>query len=162
MQRAIRLAASLTIATAACSAPSIDTAVPELPLTSPEAITELLARSVQPVVINVWASWCIPCRAEAPLLNKAVSQFGEIVHFIGINVRDNQSSAQEFIEELLAETNIDHFFDRYGAVPLALGGSPGIPLTFFYRPGGSLIKLHFGVLDERTLALQIDELLARS
>ena len=148
---------------AACGGSSVDaSAIPELPATTPEDITALLAASEQPVVLNVWASWCIPCRSEAPLLGRAVSQFGDVVAFVGINVRDSQGGAREFIAEFLAGTDIEHFFDRQGAVPPALGGSVGVPLTFFYEPGGDLVKVHFGVLDERTLALQIDELLARA
>ena len=122
---------------------------------------DLLATSPEPIVLNVWASWCIPCRSEAPLLDRAATRFGDEVRFVGINVRDSQSGAREFIAEFLPDSPIEHFFDRPGDVPPALGGSSGVPLTFFYEPGGGLVKLHFGVLDERTLALQIDELIER-
>jgi thiol-disulfide isomerase/thioredoxin len=48
----------------------------------------LLAESAEPVVLNVWASWCTPCRSEAPLLGKAAEQFEAEVRFIGLDVRD--------------------------------------------------------------------------
>ena len=113
------------------------------------------------MVLNVWASWCIPCRSEAPILKRAAEEFGDQVRFVGVNVRDSQSDARSFIAEFYRGARIDHLFDRPGVVPGSIGGGFGVPLTFFFEPGGSLVELHFGVIDERTLALQIDELLAR-
>ncbi|MDN4175787.1 TlpA disulfide reductase family protein [Nocardioides sp. SOB77] len=51
----------------------------------------------QPVVINIWGSWCVPCRTEAPALRRASTRFrSEDVQFVGINVRDNDASAVAF------------------------------------------------------------------
>jgi cytochrome c biogenesis protein CcmG/thiol:disulfide interchange protein DsbE len=148
---------------AACASPSADiSAIPELPAVGTADITTLLGASTEPVVLNVWASWCIPCRSEAPLLSRAAVAFADRVRFVGLNVRDDQTGAREFIAEFLAGAGIEHVFDAAGNVPVDLGGSRAVPLTFFYAPGGVLATLHTGVLDERTLALQIDELLARS
>ena len=47
------------------------------------------------LLINVWGSWCVPCRTEAPELAKASEEFNE-VQFVGINVRDNDASAIAF------------------------------------------------------------------
>jgi thiol-disulfide isomerase/thioredoxin len=155
---ALALAAILIVA--GCSGGDIDvSAIPELPATSPEAIIDLLVQSDRPVVLNVWASWCIPCRSEAPLLSAAAASFSDQIRFVGINVRDDQQGAREFIAEF--GLDLEHYFDPARAVPPALGGSIGVPLTFFFAPGGDLVGLHAGIIDERTLALQIDELLAR-
>jgi len=107
-------------------------------------------------MVNVWASWCIPCRSEAPLLRSANEQFGEEVRFIGIDTKDQMSGAREFIAEFDLG-GFEHFFDSSGDVPGSLGGR-GVPLTFFFRAGGELSYLHNGVIDERTLALHLDEL----
>jgi len=146
----------------ACSGSTIDTSdIPDLPVTSPREVAALLAASDKPVVLNIWASWCLPCRSEAPLLDQAATAFENEVTFIGINVRDSQDGAKRFIAEFYPGAPIQHLFDRRGDVPRSLGGNSGVPTTFFFAPGGQLVKLHFGVIDERTLALQIDELLAR-
>jgi len=157
MYRASLLFILLALLTAACSSASVPIGdVPDLPPTTPSKIQELLATSEQPVVLNVWASWCIPCRSEAPLLRTAHAESGTEVRFVGIDVDDSQQGAREFIAEFGLD-GFEHYFDAQGEVPAHLGGR-GVPLTFFYAPGGELIHLHSGVIDERTLALQVDEI----
>ena len=121
-------------------------------------IREILNTSDRPVVLNVWASWCIPCRSEAPLLDVAANAFNTEVRFVGLNVSDTQDGARRFIAEFLADAPIEHYADPRGAITAQLGGA-GVPLTFFFNADGSLSELHFGVIDERTLALQLDELI---
>ena len=160
--RRLLLTLLFAVIAASCSGTDVDfSAIPELPATSAAELNTLLADSASPVVVNVWASWCIPCRSEAPLLEKAAESTGSDVRFIGLNVRDDQSGARGFIAEFFPDAPIEHLFDPGGDVPTALGGSGGVPLTFFYAPGGELVELHTGVIDERTLALQIDEILNR-
>lgn len=157
------IAVVLTLALAACASGSEGSieAIPELPETSTAELTAELAASEVPIVLNVWASWCIPCRSEAPLLDRAAVEFEAEVRFIGLNVRDSQNDARGFIAEFFPDAPIEHLTDPGGTIPVDLGGSRAVPLTYFYAPGGELVQLHTGVLDERTLALQIDELLAR-
>ena len=127
-------------------------------LVTSEEIQAHLTESTEPVVVNVWASWCTPCRSEAPLIGKAAEQFEEDVLFVGLDVRDTPNDAVAFIAEFFPDAPIEHYADPSGAIPTNLGGSRGVPLTFFFRPGGELSYLHYGVIDERTLVLQIDEL----
>lgn len=142
---------------AACGATQSVVDVPELPPIDEPILTDLLDSS-GPVVLNVWASWCVPCRSEAPLLTAAHATFGDEVAFIGVDIEDSQNGAREFIAEFGLE--FDNFFDRSGVVRAALGGV-GVPITYFFAPGGELIYRHNGVIDERTLSLQIDEILNR-
>ncbi len=152
----------LPLFAASCSGSDVDISnVPELATINTAALETLLAESTTPVIVNVWASWCVPCRSEAPLLEKAAESTGAAVLFIGLNVRDDQAGARGFIAEFFSAAPIQHLFDPDGGIPLELGGSRGVPLTFFYAPGGELVNLHSGVIDERTLALQIDEILSR-
>jgi cytochrome c biogenesis protein CcmG/thiol:disulfide interchange protein DsbE len=155
------VAAVLAALVGACGSASVDvSSIEPLEPTTPAGIRSVLAASDRPVVLNVWASWCAPCRSEAPLLRAAVDEYGDRVEFIGIDVRDSQDGARSFIAEFGLD-GLTHLFDPTGAVPADLGGF-GVPLTFFFSPGGDRQALHSGVIDERTLALQVDELLATS
>ena len=148
----------LVLVLAACGGSDVDVSdVAELPAIGGSELVAELAESTEPVVVNVWASWCVPCRSEAPLLERAAEQ--SAVRFIGLNVRDDQQGARAFIAEFFPDAPIEHYMDAGGDVPVELGGTRGVPLTFFFAPGGELVKLHTGVIDERTLALQIDEIL---
>jgi cytochrome c biogenesis protein CcmG/thiol:disulfide interchange protein DsbE len=147
----------LAVVLAACSQTAGVDADPPPPTTTTE-VTALLEQSTVPVVVNVWASWCVPCRSEAPLLSRASNRYDGQVLMVGLNVRDTPSRAAGFISEFFSDAAIEHVADSAGGIPIDLGGSRGVPLTFFYRPGGELSYLHYGVIDERTLALQIDEL----
>jgi cytochrome c biogenesis protein CcmG/thiol:disulfide interchange protein DsbE len=117
----------------------------------------MLDESERPVVVNIWASWCTPCRSEAPLLRAAAAEYGDRVDFVGVAVRDSQDGARTFIGEF-SLTGLEHYFDPTGAVPASVGGR-GVPITFFFAPGGDLVRMHSGVIDERTLVLLIDEVL---
>ncbi|MCH7581944.1 MAG: TlpA family protein disulfide reductase [Acidobacteria bacterium] len=141
---------------AATSAPAVPGDRADLPATTSDEFEAHLADLDRPAVVNVWASWCLPCRSEAPLLNQASERYGEEIEFIGVNVTDNQSDAKAFLAEF--GLPFDHFFDRDRQVPNFYGGI-GIPITFFFAPNGELVKAHNGILDDRTLALNIDELL---
>jgi cytochrome c biogenesis protein CcmG/thiol:disulfide interchange protein DsbE len=141
----------------ACSSPAASEG-PDLPVIPLAEFQAVLAQSDQPAVVNVWASWCLPCRAEAPLLAAAHAEFGDRVMFLGIDYNDNQPGAKEFLAQF--ELPFPHYFDRDGVV-LAEYGGIGVPRTYFFAPGGELVTTHNGVIDEATLALQIDELLRR-
>ncbi len=157
--RALTTLGALSILISACapnSEPGSTTREDLPPITAAEFETHLESID-RPAVVNVWASWCLPCRSEAPLLNEAFSAYGERVEFIGIDVQDNQPDAKEFLDEF--GLDFDHFFDRSREVPNAYGGI-GTPITFFFAAGGELVSTHNGVIDERTLALNIDDLLA--
>jgi cytochrome c biogenesis protein CcmG, thiol:disulfide interchange protein DsbE len=142
---------------AACSQAAPVDVDPPQPTTTAEVVA-MLEESALPVVVNVWASWCIPCRSEAPLLSRASVRYDGEVLMIGLNVRDSPGGAARFIGEFFPDATIEQLGDADGGIPIDLGGSRGVPLTFFYRPGGEMSNLHYGVIDERTLALQIDEL----
>lgn len=128
---------------------------PDLPAVDPAVLLEGLAGG--PAVVNVWASWCLPCRSEAPLLREAHAAFGDRVAFIGVAVQDTQADAAAFLDEF--DLPFVNYFDPERSLPRAWGGT-GVPITYFVD-GGRVVEMHLGVIDERALALGIDELLRR-
>lgn len=146
----------LALTLAACSRdPGAGAGLADLPTTNAAEFEAHLADLDKPALVNVWASWCVPCRSEAPLLKQAHTEHGDEIEFIGVDVEDSQAGAKEFLAEF--DLDFDHFFDRDRSVPNFYGGF-GVPITMFFAPHGELITIHNGVIDERTLAINIDEL----
>ncbi len=155
----MRKVALLLVFAAACStaAESPPAATAEtLPDFAGAAFQERLGSSVRPAVVNVWGSWCIPCRSEAPLLAEAHRLYGDRIDFIGVNVEDSRAGATAFILEFGIE--FENLYDPAGTIRSLFAGF-GTPITYFVAPGGDITKTHLGVIDEQQLALQIDELL---
>lgn len=157
VSRRLLILLALVLVLGSCNRSNVDTSgIPDLEAITAEQLDGILTSSDRPAIVNVWASWCIPCRSEAPLLKKAHQAKGDEIEFIGIDVQDSQNGAKEFI----AEFGIDFtsYFDRGRGIPMRYGGI-GTPITFFFAPGGQLISTHNGVIDDQALALGIDELL---
>lgn len=151
-----KLSLMLVVVTACTGSAAADTSdIADLPAITAREFEAHLAGLDRPAVVNIWASWCVPCRSEAPLLDEAHSQHGDEIEFIGVDVQDSQAGAKQFLAEF--GLGFDHFFDRDRAIPNFYGGL-GTPITMFFAPGGELVIVHNGVIDERALALNIDEL----
>ncbi len=121
-----RVVLIISLLAAACqSGPAAETPVHIREVSAAQFLTEL-ADSDSPTVVNVWASWCLPCRAEAPLLSDAAVQFAGRVSFIGVDVRDRPAEAAKFISEF--ELDFPHVADPNSAIPAAMGGV-GVPIT---------------------------------
>jgi len=85
-------------ATNATAAPGLPNDAAALPDTDPERFDALLASlRGTPVVVNLWASWCVPCEREAPILTAAHERWGDRVQFLGVDMQDNRGGAERFI-----------------------------------------------------------------
>jgi cytochrome c biogenesis protein CcmG/thiol:disulfide interchange protein DsbE len=148
---------SLSLVVSSCSQTDVGP-LPDAPeATTLDVLEASLKSSGAPSVVNVWASWCLPCRSEAPLIAKG-SQMHPDVDFIGLNVKDTPSRARRFMAEYLSDAEMIHLADPQGRIPVDLGGGSGVPITFFYDSTGLLVATHRGIIDEPTLARFLDEI----
>ncbi|MEN8040740.1 MAG: TlpA disulfide reductase family protein [Actinomycetota bacterium] len=157
-KRLFILIAVIGILAAACSSSaegSTDAGAPQ-PVTHAELMTEITSVG-EPSVVNSWASWCPPCRSEAPLLASA-AKANEDVHFVMLNTNDDPANATEFIAQTFADAPMAQYADPTGQVTFAMGGGRGLPVTMFYDTDGTLVQIHRGILDEPTLAFYLDEI----
>ena len=100
----------------------------------------LAALKGHPIVVNQWASWCGPCRAEFPYFAEAVRRHGDRVAFVGVNYMDSREAAQAFLEE--QPPGFASVYDRDGEAARAIGGGRAMPTTLFIgRDGHEHVKL---------------------
>jgi cytochrome c biogenesis protein CcmG/thiol:disulfide interchange protein DsbE len=90
--------------------------------------------SGHPVVVNQWASWCGPCRAEFPYFARSVARHGARVAFVGVDALDGRGAAEQFIDE--QPPGFASIFDPDGDATRFLGGGRGAPMTVFIDAGG--------------------------
>ncbi|MBI1350435.1 MAG: redoxin domain-containing protein [Actinomycetales bacterium] len=111
----------------------------------------------KPVVINVWASWCAPCRAEAPSLAKAARELGDTVQFVGLDTRDSDDTARSFVAKFgIPYPNV---IDRDGQLQLLFGDSlppQAIPSTVVIDPQGRVAARALGRVSESSLLGMVD------
>jgi cytochrome c biogenesis protein CcmG/thiol:disulfide interchange protein DsbE len=92
----------------------------------------------QPTLINVWASWCAPCRQELPLLERAHHEFGDRVRIVGIDAGDPDASvAIRLLDEL--GITFPQVSDSSMRTRGTLGYGGGLPLTVFVDAQGRMI-----------------------
>ena len=109
-------------------------------------LSEHFATDGRPVLLNLWASWCFPCREEMPALD-AVAGRNPDVFFLGVAVEDDPVEAEKFAEEigvsyLLTIDETDAVAEKYPAL--------GLPATFLISPEGRVVGKLFGGATEET------------
>jgi thiol-disulfide isomerase/thioredoxin len=123
-------------------------------LTGEPADLAMLAAG-KPMVVNLWATWCPPCRREMPVL--AAAQKRETgVQFVFVNEGENGTTAQRYFTA--AGLDVANVVLDPGAGIGAEIGSRGLPTTLFYGAGGRLVDTHVGELSAATLASKLDRL----
>ncbi|HEY7952524.1 MAG TPA: TlpA disulfide reductase family protein [Solirubrobacteraceae bacterium] len=89
-----------------------------------------------PLVVNKWASWCVPCQGERAIFQRAAANWGRRVAFVGIDSGDSgRGDAQAFLR--VTPMSYPSFYDSSGALGREVTGSPFTPVTLFLTSGGS-------------------------
>ena len=134
---------------------------------APEFTLELLDGSVtsiaelrgQVVLLDFWASWCLPCRDEAPVLAQVYEEYRERgVEFVGVNLWDNPGDAELFLQQQGHE--YPNGVDAGGKIAISYGVR-GIPEKFFVNRNGQIARKFSGPMNAALLRETLDTLLAQ-
>jgi cytochrome c biogenesis protein CcmG/thiol:disulfide interchange protein DsbE len=117
---------------------------------------DLAANKGKPVLVNFWASWCIPCEEEAPALEAMSKAYKDRVVFVGVNVQDTDPLARGFLKRF--NVTYPNGRDASGTIAVDYGMS-GVPETYFVDRSGQLVRKWQGPLDEPRLRQFLDDLL---
>lgn len=104
----------------------------------------------KPALVNVWATWCVACKVEHPVLNKLAEQ-GVVIH--GVNYKDDNAAAQKWLRDFHNPYQLN-IRDEQGSLGLDLGVY-GAPETFFVDKQGIIRHKYVGVIDERVWREQL-------
>ena len=109
----------------------------------------------RPLVVNFWASWCVPCRQEMPALEKVHQRVNDRIGFVGIDHQDTRPEALAFVRETMV--SYPSAFDPRGgtATDYALYG---LPSTVFIAADGRVLDQHLGAYSEADLQAELDRL----
>lgn len=157
LRRLFVLFGALAIVLTACSS-SGDSAgdgpLPEVELEFVSGGTYTVAGAAeQPRVLNLWATWCAPCRAELPIFDEVAAETDDI-DIIGINVGDTGEQASELIDEL--GLSFPQVLDPEGRIQRFLRIT-GMPSTIFIDANGEVLDIHAGEVDRSELLALLAE-----
>lgn len=112
----------------------------------------------RPVVVNFWASWCPPCRDEAPVLSRLWAEYQEKgIVFLGVDTWDTEQEARRFAATFAITYPAGIAKGNAAAVDY---GITGLPETFFIDGRGTIVRKWIGPLSEPVARRYLDELLA--
>ena len=98
-------------------------------------------------IVNIWASWCVPCRTEHPLLMELSKN--QSIKLIGLNYRDNQINAKSFINEF-GNPYSKILIDNDGTLSVEFGAY-GVPETFIIDKNKRIIKKFTGPISQKII-----------
>jgi len=112
------------------------------------SLSEHVANDGRPIFLNLWASWCFPCREEMPAIDASSKAFPEVA-FLGVDVQDSRSDAEAFGEEIGVTYLLG--FDEFDVVDDAYKPF-GLPASYLISGDGIIVEKIFGRVTEEDLA----------
>lgn len=120
-----------------------------------DGVTDLSDFDGQPLVVNYFAAWCPPCRAEIPAFNNVAADYDGDVAFIGISRDADHDAWRSFVDETgLTYTSV---FEGQGQGSFEALDGIGMPTTLLIDADGSIAENHAGALTESALRDLIEE-----
>jgi cytochrome c biogenesis protein CcmG/thiol:disulfide interchange protein DsbE len=116
------------------------------------AVVDIMSLRGKPVVLNFWATWCVPCYSEHPVLVAGARQYAGQAQFIGVVYDDQENKIVQFLAE--NGSSYPTLFDESGQTAIAFGVY-GVPETFFLDAEGNIVDKHVGPLDPVTLEAKL-------
>jgi len=114
----------------------------------------------KPIVLNFWASWCPPCKAEMPNFESAYQTYGNDVNFLMVDLVDGQretvKSGQDYVDEQNYSFPIVFDTDSDAAITYRIAS---IPTSYFIDSDGYIVSYHTGMLDKKALIREIENIL---
>lgn len=114
----------------------------------------------KPLVVNLWATWCGPCKSELPAFNELYAEYKNSVEFMMVNLTDGYSdtvqSVRKFVEE--KQYSFPVFYDTKLSAAKAYTVN-SVPLTIFIDKNGVIVNEHLGAMEKDTLQKYIESLL---
>lgn len=154
MKRLLFSLAFAVLLAASCAAAGEDRVLPDAQLELLSGGSYDLQQTGEPRALNLWATWCAPCRAELPAFDDVASRVNG-VDIVGINVGDAGPDAAELVDELgLSFTQV---LDPNASVQQALRIT-GMPSTIFVDSNGEIVQVHAGELDTEELETLLRDL----
>ena len=110
-----------------------------------------------PMVINKWASWCRPCRAEFPIFQQVATEHGKEVAFLGVNAEDKRPAAEKFLDE--RPLPYPSYEDPDETIAKELKAPKYFPMTVFVNPDGKRFTKAGEYTSQAELEADIDKYL---
>jgi cytochrome c biogenesis protein CcmG/thiol:disulfide interchange protein DsbE len=127
-----------------------------LPALDGDGDIHLAAFRGKPVVVNFWASWCEPCKDEAPEFARAARELGKNAHFLGVTMLDGKEPAEDFAKRY--DIPYPSARDTRGVVAKRYGVT-GVPETAFIDADGNLVGTYVGAFTGEQLERAVRDLI---
>ena len=151
-------AAALVLSACGSGGGATGQSLPDLELPRLDGSGTLQLASVEgPAVVNLWATWCAPCRREMPEFEEVHLEREGQVRFIGVNIGDREDQALAFLDEV--GVTFENYLDFDGALNAELE-TVTLPVTVVTDAEGRISVVHSGPMDVDDLNREIERALA--